>query len=128
VGIRDVDVAERANLKTAGIAALTMRDIDERGMGAVMREAIERASHGTGGIHVSFDVDVIDPDLAKGTGTPARGGLTYREAHLAMELLADTGKVVSADFVEVNPALDNKNETARLAVELVASLLGKRIL
>ena len=128
VGIRDVDVAERANLKTAGIAALTMRDIDERGMAAVMREAIERASRGTGGVHVSFDVDVIDPDLAKGTGTPARGGLTYREAHLAMELLADTGKVVSADFVEVNPALDNKNETARLAVELVASLLGKRIL
>jgi arginase len=105
-----------------------MRDIDERGMRAVMEEAIHRATFGTAGIHVSFDLDGMDPAAAPGVGTPSPGGLSYREAHLAMEMLADTGHVVSAEFVEVNPVLDDRNGTARLAVELLASLLGKRIL
>jgi arginase len=128
VGVRDVDSAERANVRATGIGAFTMRDIDERGMRSVMEEAIKRASAGTAGIHVSFDVDGIDPDYAPGVGTPSPGGLSYREAHLAMEMLADTGRVVSAELVEVNPILDHRNGTAALAVELLSSLLGKRIL
>jgi arginase len=128
VGIRDVDQAERPNVKASGVGAFTMRDIDERGMRAVMEEAIKRATTGTAGVHVSFDLDGIDPDFAPGVGTPAPGGLSYREAHLAMEMLADTGKVLSAEFVEVNPILDQRNGTARLGVGLMASLLGKKIL
>ena len=128
VGLRDVDAAERANIKASGIGAFTMRDIDERGMRAVMEEAIKRATSGTAGIHVSFDLDGMDPDLAPGVGTPSPGGLSYREAHLAMEMLADTGKVLSAELVEVNPILDHQNGTARLGVGLLASLLGKKIL
>ncbi|HWW92784.1 MAG TPA: arginase [Vicinamibacteria bacterium] len=128
VGIRDVDPAERTNVKALGVGAFTMRDIDERGMRAVMEEAIARASRDTAGIHVSFDLDGIDPDFAPGVGTPSPGGLSYREAHLAMEMLADSGKVLSAELVEVNPILDNQNVTARLGVGLLASLLGKKIL
>jgi arginase len=128
VGIRDVDAEERANVKASGIGAFTMRDIDERGMRSVMEEAIKRASAGTAGIHVSFDMDGMDPDFAPGVGTPSPGGLSYREAHLAMEMLADTGKVVSAEFVETNPILDHRNGTAALGVELLCSLLGKKIL
>lgn len=128
VGLRDVDQAERTKIKASGIGAFTMRDIDERGMRAVMEEAIKRASSGTAGIHVSFDLDGMDPDLAPGVGTPSPGGFSYREAHLAMEMLADTGKVLSAELVEVNPILDRQNGTARLGVGLLGSLLGKRIL
>jgi arginase len=128
VGIRDVDPAERTNVKASGIGTFTMRDIDERGMRAVMEEAIARASRDTAGIHVSFDLDGMDPDFAPGVGTPSPGGLSYREAHLAMEMLADSGKVVSAELVEVNPILDHQNGTARLGVGLLASLLGKKIL
>jgi arginase len=128
VGLRDVDLAERAKIKASGIGAFTMRDIDERGMRAVMEEAIKRATSGTAGVHVSFDLDGVDPDLAPGVGTPSPGGLSYREAHLAMEMLADTGKVLSAELVEVNPILDRQNGTARLGVGLLASLLGKKIL
>jgi arginase len=128
IGLRDVDPPERANVKASGIGAFTMREIDERGMRAVMEEAIRRASAGTAGIHVSFDLDAMDPDYAPGVGTPCPGGLSYREAHLAMEMLADTGKVVSAEFVEANPILDHRNGTAKLGVELLASLLGKKIL
>jgi arginase len=128
VGLRDVDAAERGNLKELGIGAFTMRDIDERGMRAVMEEAIKRAESGTAGIHVSFDLDGVDPEHAPGVGTPSPGGLSYREAHLAMEMLADTGKVVSAELVEVNPVLDHRNATARFGVGLLASLLGKKIL
>ncbi len=128
VGIRDVDHAERANVRSTGVGTFTMRDIDERGMRAVMEEAIKRASTGTAGIHVSFDLDGMDPDFAPGVGTPSPGGLSYREAHLAMEMLADTGRVISAELVEVNPILDQRNGTAKLGVELVASLLGKKIL
>ncbi|HET7746805.1 MAG TPA: arginase [Vicinamibacteria bacterium] len=128
VGLRDVDPAERGNIKETGIGAFTMRDIDERGMRAVMEEAIKRATSGTAGIHVSFDLDGVDPDFAPGVGTPSPGGLSYREAHLAMEMLADTGQVISAEFVEVNPILDHRNATAKLGVGLLASLLGKKIL
>jgi arginase len=128
VGIRDVDQAERANVKASGIGAFTMRDIDERGMRTVMEQAIMRATAGTAGFHVSFDLDGVDPEHAPGVGTPAPGGLSYREAHLAMEMLADTGKVLSAELVEVNPVLDHQNVTARLGVELLTSLLGKKIL
>jgi arginase len=128
VGLRDVDPAERLTIKATGIGAFTMRDIDERGMRAVMEEAIKRASNGTAGIHVSFDLDAMDPDFAPGVGTPSPGGLSYREAHLAMEMLADTGKVTSVELVEVNPILDERNGTARLGVELLASVLGKKIL
>jgi arginase len=128
VGLRDVDPAERTNLRASGIAAYTMRDIDERGMRGVMEEAIKRALNGTAGIHVSFDLDAMDPDYAPGVGTPVPGGFSYREAHLAMEMLADTGKVLSVELVEVNPILDSMNGTARLGVELLASALGKKIL
>ena len=128
IGIRDVDPAERKNVRASGIGAFTMRDLDERGMRSVMEEAIKRASVGTAGIHVSFDLDAMDPEEAPGVGTPAPGGISYREAHLAMEMLADTGKVISAEFVEVNPILDHRNATAALGVELLASLLGKKIL
>ena len=128
VGIRDVDRAERENVRTTGVGAFTMRDIDERGMRAVMDDAIARASQGTAGIHVSFDIDAMDPEHAPGVGTPSPGGLSYREAHLAMEMLADTGKLTSVELVEANPILDHRNGTARLGVELLASLLGKKIL
>jgi arginase len=128
VGLRDIDRAERANIKATGVGAFTMRDIDERGMRGVMEAAIARATAGTAGLHVSFDLDAVDPEHAPGVGTASPGGLSYREAHLAMEMLADTGKVLSAEFVEVNPILDERNGTARLGVELQASLLGKQIL
>ena len=105
-----------------------MRDIDEHGMRSVMEEAIKLAGNGTAGIHVSFDLDAIDPDFAPGVGTPSPGGLSYREAHLAMEMLADSGKVISAEFVEVNPILDERNGTARFGIGLICSLLGKKIL
>jgi len=128
VGLRDVDGAERPNVRASGLGAFTMRDIDERGMRTVMEEAIKRASNGTAGIHVSFDLDAMDPDYAPGVGTPSPGGLSFREAHLAMEMLADTGKVISAELVEANPVLDERNITAQLGVELLCSLLGKKIL
>jgi arginase len=128
VGLRDVDVAERAIIRESGIGAYTMRDIDERGMRAVMEQAIARASDGTAGIHVSFDLDGMDPEHAPGVGTPSPGGFSYREAHLAMEMLADTGRVMSAELVEVNPILDHRNGTARMGVGLLGSLLGKKIL
>jgi arginase len=128
VGLRDIDTAERTNIKATGVGAFTMRDIDERGMRSVMEAAIARAGTGTAGIHVSFDLDAVDPEHAPGVGTASPGGLSYREAHLAMEMLADTGKVLSAELVEVNPIFDERNGTARLGVELLASLLGKQIL
>ncbi|PYP39864.1 MAG: arginase [Gemmatimonadetes bacterium] len=128
IGLRDVDPAERENLRDSGIGAFTMRDIDERGMRTVMEEAIKRATSGTEGIHVSFDLDGMDPDFAPGVGTPSPGGISFREAHLAMEMLADTERVISAELVEVNPILDQSNRTANLGVGLLQSLLGKKIL
>lgn len=105
-----------------------MREIDERGMAAVMSDAIAVASAGTAGIHLQLDMDALDPDVAPGTGTPVPGGLSYREAHLAMEMLADAGNLVAIDVVEINPIMGHQNQTAELAVELVLSALGKRIL
>ena len=129
VGVRDIDAAERANIRRAGVAHVyTMRDIDERGMRAVMEEAIEAAGSGTAGYHVSLDMDWIDPEDAPGVGTPVRGGATYREAHLAMEILADDGRLLSFEIVEVNPVIDEHNRTADLAVELACSAFGKKIL
>jgi arginase len=128
VGLRDVDYTEVPHVRAAGVAAYTMREIDERGLRSVMTEAIERASDGTAGFHLSFDMDVVDPREAPGVGTPVRGGLTYREAHLAMEILCDCRGLVGMEVVEVNPVLDIANQTAMLGVELVLSALGKRIL
>jgi arginase len=128
VGLRAVDQLERQNVRESGVHILTMRDIDERGLRAVMSDAIRFAMDGAAGFHVSFDMDSVDPQIAPGVGTPVPGGLTYREAHLAMETAGDTGALVSMDIVEVNPVLDITNRTADLAVQLIASALGKRIL
>lgn len=128
VGLRDLDTPERNHIRKWGLSAFTMRALDERGVRAVMEEAITVATRGTAGIWVSFDMDVIDPSEASGVGTAVPGGMTYREAHLAMELLADTGKLVGLDMVEVNPVLDERNRTAEIACELILSALGKRIL
>ena len=127
VGIRDVDEAERENIRHAGITALTMRDIDELGLRAVMEKAIQIAANGTAGYHVSMDMDWVDPEEAPGVGTPVPGGATYREAHLAMEILADHGGMLSLELVEVNPILDEHNRTAELAVQLICSAFGKKI-
>jgi arginase len=127
IGLRDVDPGERETLKRSGVHVYTMRDVDERGMGDVVDEAVRLASDGTDGIHLSFDLDVVDPEDAPGTGTPVWGGITYREAHLAMELLNDRAEIVAIDLVEVNPVLDTQNMTGVLAAELAQSALGKRI-
>lgn len=128
IGLRSVDLKERANVAQVGIGAFTMRHIDERGMRAVMEAAIVRALNGTAGIHVSIDLDAVDPEEAPGVGTPSPGGIGYREMHLALEMLADTERVCSVELVEVNPVLDRANQTAKLGVELLCSLLGKKIL
>jgi arginase len=128
VGIRSVDGLERGMVHKSGVRTFTMRDIDERGTQAVMQEAIRIASAGTAGFHVSLDMDAVDPQEAPGVGTPVRGGMTYREAHLAMEWLCDSGQVTSMEVVEVNPVIDEANRTALLAVELIMSAMGKRIL
>ena len=128
VGIRDVDAHEKENIRRAGVEVFTMRDIDERGMRAVMEEALRMAGRGTAGYHVSLDMDWIDPEDAPGVGTPVWGGATYREAHLAMEIIADHGRMLSFEIVEVNPVIDERNQTADLAVELALSAFGKKIL
>ena len=129
IGVRDIDAAERENIRRAGLTEVyTMRDIDERGMRTVMEEALRAAGRGTAGYHVSLDMDWIDPEDAPGVGTPVRGGATYREAHLAMEILADHGRMLSFEIVEVNPVIDEHNRTAELAVELTSSAFGKKIL
>ncbi|MBZ5604174.1 MAG: arginase [Acidobacteriia bacterium] len=128
VGLRSVDKVESVNVRGGGVHAFTMRDIDERGLRSVMQEAIEHASNGTAGFHLSFDMDALDPQEAPGVGTPVRGGITYREAHLAMEIVSDSGKMASMELVEVNPVIDEVNRTALLAVELIMSAMGKRIL
>jgi arginase len=128
VGLRSVDEAERRHVRAAGVHAYTMRDLDERGMRSVMSEAIDRVSNGTAGFHLSFDMDSVDPSEAPGVGTPVRGGMTYREAHLAMEIIGDSGRMTSMEIVEVNPVIDEVNRTALLGVELVMSAMGQRIL
>jgi len=127
IGAREIDPQESEMLHQSKITVFTMRDIDQLGMQEVIARGIKIASRETDGIHVSFDLDVIDPEEAPGVGTPVAGGITYREAHLAMEHLADSGLVLSMDVVEVNPILDNKNKTAELAVGLICSAFGKRI-
>jgi arginase len=128
VGLRDVDQTEKRHVREFGVHAFTMREIDERGMRSVMEEAVGLASNGTAGFHLSLDMDFVDPKDAPGVGTPVRGGVTYREAHLAMEMICDSRRVVSLEAVEVNPVIDESNRTADLAVELILSGLGKRIL
>jgi arginase len=129
IGVRDIDATEKENIRRAGITEVyTMRDIDERGMRTVMEEALRAAGRGTAGYHVSLDMDWIDPEDAPGVGTPVRGGATYREAHLAMEIIADHGRMLSFEIVEVNPVIDERNRTADLAVELISSAFGKKIL
>jgi len=128
VGARDLDAGERQLIKETGIRFFTMREIDERGLSICIDEAIEIASRGTAGFAVTFDVDVLDPGDAPGSGTLVRGGFTYREAHLAMEKIAESGQMRSLEVVEVNTALDVNNRTAELAVELILSALGKTIL
>jgi arginase len=128
IGIRDVDLDERPIVRRSGVRVFTMRDIDERGMTAVMHEALAVAGEGTGGIHLSLDMDGVDPREAPGVGTPVRGGFSYREAHLAMEIICDSRRMRSMEVVEVNPILDEANRTALLGVELVLSAMGKRIL
>jgi arginase len=128
IGARSIDPGERIFLKERGIRVFTMHDIDKFGMKAVMDEALERVTTGTDGVHLSLDLDGMDPNEAPGVGTPVWGGMSYRESHFAMEMLHESGAMVSAEIVEVNPMMDVNNRTARIAVELAASAFGERIL
>ena len=128
VGIRNLDEAEKAQILGSGVHVFTMKDIDREGIAIVAERAIALAAAGTGGIHVSFDLDVCDPAFAPGVGTPVKGGLDYRESHMIMELVADSQRLVALDLVEVNPTLDVRNRTAECGTELALSALGKRIL
>ncbi|MGH7162921.1 MAG: arginase [Planctomycetota bacterium] len=127
VGARDLDAGERKSIRALGLTVYTMKDLDERGVSVCMREALEKVTKGTAGFHLSFDMDALDPEEAPGVATPVQGGLTYRESHLACELVAESGRLISMDLVEVNPILDERNRTALLAVELILSAMGKRI-
>ncbi len=128
IGLRDVDERERLMVRELGVVAFTMRDIDELGLGHIMERAIAAASDGAAGFHLSLDMDALDPDEAPGVGTPVRGGISYREAHLAMETICDSSRMLSMEVVEVNPVLDSANRTALLGVELIMSAMGKKIL
>lgn len=128
IGARSVDPDEAVALKASGIRVVTMRELDERGMSAVMDEAMWLASRRTAGFHVTMDMDFVDPDFAPGVGTPVPGGPTYRESHLAMEKVADSGKMLSFELTEVNPVLDVSNKTAELGVQLILSAFGKKIM
>ncbi len=125
IGSRDLDAGERAAMKALGMHVYTMHEIDDLGIKAVMEEAIKLASDGTDGIHVSFDMDVLDPSVAPGTGTKVKGGMAYREAHFSLEMIAKSEKLVSVEFVEVNPLLDIENMTGKAAVALAGSLMGE---
>jgi arginase len=127
VGIRSLDAGERELLGRLEAKVFTMDQLDRVGVEAVMKEALEHVA-GDNFVHLSFDMDVLDPEVAPGVGTPVRGGLNYREAHLAMEIVAESGLLGSVELVEVNPVLDRENQTGQLAVELIASALGARIL
>lgn len=128
IGVRNLDERERDLVRASGVHVFTMKDIDRAGIAAIAEQAIAIASTGTAGIHVSFDLDVCDPGVAPGVGAPVRGGLDYREAHLLMEMIADSTRLLSLDMVEVNPILDIQNTTAQFATELVLSALGQKIL
>ncbi len=127
LGARDLDLGEKKNLREAGVMVLSLEQIDRIGMFNAVSRAIEQISRDADGIYLSFDVDSLDPRHAPGVGTPVSGGLTYREAHLACEMIAETGKLAGMDMVEVNPILDVQNQTAHLAVELILSALGRRV-
>jgi arginase len=128
VGVRSVDAAEKQHIEKCGVRVVSMKELDMRGMKTVIEEALERATRDTVGFHCSLDLDAVDPRFAPGVGTPVQGGMTYRESHLAMEMLFDSGKLLSMDCVEVNPVLDEENSTGLLSVELISSALGKKIL
>lgn len=128
IGGRQLDPGEKAYIKANNITCFTMHDVDRRGMSQVMEEAIRIAGNGTDGVHLSFDIDSVDPGEAPGTGTPVHGGLSYREAHLALELLSESGIITSAEFVELSPSYDHAGRTTNLTLELICSLLGERIL
>lgn len=128
VGIRNLDEAEKKRIRAAKVHVFTMKDIDKHGIAVVMKRALKLATTGTSGLHVSFDLDACDPSIAPGVGTPVKGGLDYREAHMVMEMIADSGRMTALDLVEVNPILDSQNQTAMLATELALSALGMRII
>lgn len=127
IGARDLDPGEKRNLREAGVMVQSMEQIDRDGMVSVLEKAIQRVSRDVDGIYLSFDMDALDPRHAPGVGTPVTGGLTYREAHLACEVIAESGKLIGMDLVEVNPILDTQNQTAIKAVEFIRSALGSRI-
>src|SRR5687767_13171565 len=128
IGIRNLDEREKEIVRASKVHVFTMKDIDRAGIASVVEQALALAGKGTGGLHVSFDLDVCDPAVAPGVGTPVKGGLDYREAHMLMEIVADSGLMRALDLVEVNPILDDRNATAILGVELAASALGQKIL
>jgi len=128
IGVRNLDEREKIAVRDSGVHVFTMKDIDRQGIASVVEQAVHLASLGTAGIHVSFDMDVCDPQIAPGVGTPVKGGLDYREAHMVMEIVADSGKLTALDLVEVNPTLDLRNTTAELGTELALSALGMKIL
>jgi arginase len=128
VGVRNLDVQEKQEVRASGVHVFTMKDVDRLGVASVAEQALAMAGAGTAGIHVSFDVDVCDPSIAPGVGTPVKGGFDYREAHMIMEMIADSGRMTSLDVVEVNPILDSQNATAALATELILSAMGMKIL
>ena len=128
IGIRNLDETEKERVRAARVHVFTMKDIDRAGIASVMEQALAIAGRDTAGIHVSFDMDVCDPTIAPGVGTPVKGGLDYREAHMVMEMVADSGLLRALDLVEVNPILDDRNMTAVLGAELACSALGQKIL
>jgi arginase len=128
IGIRNLDEREKELVRGSGVHVFTMKDIDRAGIASVAEQALAIAGTNTGGVHVSFDMDVCDPTIAPGVGTPVKGGLDYREAHMVMEIVADSGLLRALDLVEVNPILDDRNMTAILGVELAASALGQKII
>jgi arginase len=128
IGVRDLDPLEKDQIRASKVHVFTMQDIDKHGIASVMKRALSIAGRGTAGIHVSLDMDVCDPAIAPGVGTPVKGGLDYREAHTAMEMIASSGKLMALDLVEINPVLDVQNQTAILGTELVLSALGQRII
>ena len=128
VGIRNLDEREKEAVRDSHVRVFTMKDIDRQGIASIVEQAVNLAGSGTAGIHVSFDMDVCDPTIAPGVGTPVKGGLDYREAHMVMEIVADSGLLMSLDLVEVNPTLDVRNATAQLGTELALSALGMEIL
>ena len=128
LGVRNLDEREKDLVRASGAHVFTMKDVDRLGIGAVAAEALRVILPGTAGLHVSFDLDVCDPSIAPGVGTPVKGGLDYREAHLLMEIIAETGQLISLDLVEVNPTLDIRNTTAELGIELALSALGMKII